>query len=239
MKPGDVTLLLTRPEPAARRFAAACSARFEPFAAVVHAPLQRIAPLPLPDIPANATLAFTSENGVAAAAALAAGGRPAWCVGARTAQAARAAGFTARSADGDAAALAAAIAADPPRGPVLHLAGRHQRGDLVERLRSAGVEAARRVVYDQVAQPIGGTARAALEGRRPVLAPLFSPRSAALLSADPALPAPSRLHLACLGPAVATAWRTAPPAAVETAARPDADAMLAAMGRLLAQPQGA
>jgi uroporphyrinogen-III synthase len=236
----DAVLLLTRPEPAARRFAAEAEQAVGPFAQVVIAPLQRIVPLgPLPALPPGAALAFTSENGVAMAVAAGLGGqaaggpRRAYCVGARTAAAARAAGFEARAAEGCADALLAAILADPPPGPIVHLAGRHQRGDLAERLRAAGLPATRIAAYDQQAAEVSDEARAALAGARPVVAPLFSPRSAALLAER--MPAAPRapLLLVFLSPAVAEAWTGPPPLAARVAARPGSADLCHALRGLL------
>ena len=240
----DAVLLLTRPEPAAQRFAAEAEQAVGPFAEVVISPMQRIVPLaPLPDLPSDAALAFTSENGVAMAAALLAragtGGRHrAYCVGARTAEAATTAGFEARAAEGCAEALLAAILADPPPGPVVHVAGRHQRGDLAERLRAAGLQATRVTAYDQQATDLSDAARAALAGERPVVAPLFSPRSAALLAER--LPGPSRapLLLACLSPAVAEAWTGPRPAATGIARRPSSADLCHALRALLSADTG-
>jgi uroporphyrinogen-III synthase len=191
-------------------------------------------------VPDGAQLAFTSENAVAVAAPQLGGtGRRAWCVGDRTAAAARAAGFDAVSAGGDAAALAALIARSAPAGEVLHLSGRHQRGDLVARLASAGRAARRLAVYDQAARPLSTAARAALAGAAPVLAPLFSPRSAALFSDAVADGARAPLLVAALSPAVAAAWAGPAHARLEVAERPDAEALLAAMGRLVARRSGA
>jgi len=191
-------------------------------------------------VPEGAELAFTSENGVAVAAPHLGGtGRRAWCVGDRTAAAARAAGFAAASAGGDAAALAALIGRARPAGEIVHLSGRHQRGDLVARLARAGLRARRVVVYDQVARPLPQPARAALAGGAPVLVPLFSPRSAALLSDAVAPGVRAPLLVAALSPAVAAAWDGPGQGALAVAERPEAEALLAAMGRLLARRSGA
>ena len=237
----NVTLLLTRPEPAARRFAAEAAEALGPFAEVIVSPLQRIVPCaPLPALPPGAALAFTSENGVAMAVAAGLADaergvpRRAWCVGARTGDVARAAGFDAQVAGGCADALLRAILADPPRGPLVHLSGRHQRGDLAERLRAAGIDARRVEAYDQQPADLTAAACAALACPRPVLAPLFSPRSATLLAERLPPPPHAPMLLAFLSPSVAAAWTGPAPAAARTAATPDADALCAALRALLA-----
>ena len=241
VNPSALTLLLTRPEAQARRFAREAEARLGPFGQVIVAPLMQIVPLePFPPVPDGAELAFTSENAVAVAAPRLGGtGRRAWCVGDRTAEAARAAGFDAMSAGGDAAALAALIARSGPAGDILHLSGRHQRGDLAAQLAQAGLTARRLPVYDQAARPLPKPARAALDGPAPVLVPLFSPRSAALLSQEIARGARAPLLVAALSPAVASAWTGPGPESLEVAERPDADALLAALARLVTRRAGA
>jgi len=238
--PTDITLLLTRPRPAALRFAAELEAATGPFAATVISPLLDIVPDGrFPGIPGDAALVFTSENAVAIAASrLAPAGRRAWCVGTRTAEAAQAAGFDAVVAGGDADALVALLLAERPTGEIVHLAGAHQRGDLAERLAAGGLTARRAVIYDQAPVLPTAEALAALAGPRPVLLPLFSPRSAALAS-DMAEGAGAALLLAALSPAVARGWAGPAPAAAETAERPDAPAMIGAIANLIAAAPGA
>ena len=239
MKPSDLTLLLTRPRPAAERFAGELQAVTGPFAEVIVSPVLQIVPSgAFPDIPHTASVAFTSENAVAIAEGRLAPGRRAYCVGDRTAEAARQAGFDAISAGGDADDLAALLAAQPPAGEVVHLSGAHQRGDLAERLAAAGLAARRETVYDQAPAPLSRAARGALAGPRPVLLPLFSPRSAVLASAE-AQVARAPLLLAALSPTVAAAWTGPEPAATATAAHPDAQALVGTIVRLVAAVQGA
>lgn len=238
MNPSVHTLLLTRPAAQARRFAREAETRLGRFGQVIVSPLMEIVPIePFPEVTDAAELAFTSENGVAVAAPRLGGtGRRAWCVGDRTAEAARAAGFEAVSAGGDggdAAALAALIGRARPAREILHLSGRHQRGDLAARLAGAGLPARRVPVYDQAARPLSEAARAALGGTSPVIAPLFSPRSAALLSEAVADGTRAPLLVAVLSPAVVSAWTGPAPGALEVADRPDAAALLAAMERLM------
>lgn len=153
-------------------------------------------------------------------------GLPAWCVGDRTAEAARAAGFDAHSAAGDAEALVALILAASPGGQLLHLHGAQSRGDVAGRLAAAGQVCASLVVYRQEARALSDEARKALAGDEPVVLPLFSPFSARTVTDQGPFAAP--LHLISLSPAVA---RVAPPGA-ETALTlptPDGDAMIAAI----------
>jgi uroporphyrinogen-III synthase len=231
----EVPVLLTRPEAQSHAFAAALVARFGDRVRPVVAPLMVVEYLAtaLPD--GNfAAVIFTSANGVEAAARL---GVPlpqlAWCVGAKTAQRAREAGFQARSTDGDAAALVAAIVADPPAGRLLHLRGQDARGAVAETLNSAGIETESIVVYRQRPLALPGAAVDLLCGDGVLIVPLFSPRSAALFTRSVPADLKADLRVATMSDAVATE------VAIETKAlivarRPDADAMLEAIGDLLA-----
>ncbi|MCE6960049.1 uroporphyrinogen-III synthase [Cereibacter sphaeroides] len=232
------TFLLTRPEAQGARFAAALRDAFGPDIRIVTSPLM------MPEFlsPAIAeqpeALIFTSETGVEACRRLASpeleGVGRAWCVGNRTARAARAAGFEARSADGDAEALVAAILGTGERGPLLHLRGAESRGDVAGRLSAQGIPTAEAIVYDQRPKPLSAEAIDALGGGRPVLAPLFSPRTARLLAAEVARGAPGAvLWIAALSPAVAEAAASLPAQRRQIAAQPDADALLDAVKALL------
>jgi uroporphyrinogen-III synthase len=129
-----VRLLVTRPGPDGVRTAAALRVRGHD---VVLAPLLRMEPIAC-DIPNKAygAVVMTSAN---AARTVASHPRrdelialPAFTVGARSAQAARAAGFgDVRSADGDKADLAAFIRAQyRDSRPLLYLAGEERAGEL-------------------------------------------------------------------------------------------------------------
>jgi uroporphyrinogen-III synthase len=225
-------ILLTRPAEQGARFAEQLVHRFGTRVTILQSPL--IAPrLPGPVLPQGPFRAviFTSETAVAAARDLPGLPRVAFTVGDRTALAAHAAGFTARSAEGDADALVALLLRTDP-GPVLHLHGTDTRGDVVGRLRAAGLRAEGAVVYAQEPQPLTDAAQGWLDGDQPVIVPLFSPRSAALFCA---VRAKAPLWLAALSPAVDDA-ATLPAARRVIAARPDAPAMLDAVADLLASP---
>ena len=218
-------LLLTRPEGDARRFEARVRALAPGDWRTVVSPLLEIVPLAEPEAP-DGTPVFTSAHAVPFAGR--GGGRPAWCVGPRTAAAARAAGWTPREGGGDAEALLAAILAAPPE-PLVHLRGVHARGRLAERLRAAGREAEERIVYDQRALPLMEEARAALDGPAPVVAPVFSPRSAVLLAdalGNPSAP----FRVIAVSAAAAEPLRRWSPL---VAARPEGEAMAETTAALL------
>lgn len=227
-------VLLTRPEAQSQAFAAALVARFGERVRPVISPLMTVEQLApdLPEVDFSAVI-FTSANGVAAAALLGAAlPRLAYCVGAGTAGLARAAGFCVTAADGNADALVAAILADPPRGPLLHLRGEETRGEVAERLKSAGLDARSITVYRMRPQALTAEAVELLQGDGVVIVPLFSPRSATLFNL--ALPAGRSLRLQLL--AMSTAIKDAaavPNADVVLVRKPNAEAMLDAIGELL------
>jgi uroporphyrinogen-III synthase len=226
-------LLITRPDPGAARFAAEAARRWGDRVRIMLSPL--MAPEWLsPGLPPGiegAGLIFTSEAGVTGLARLAPGlKRPAWCVGARTAAAAAAAGHAPGAAAADAEALIAGLSARRPPGPLVHARGSDSRGDIAARLTAAGLPTAEVVVYRQAPRPLTAEARAALDGTAPVIVPLFSPRSAQLF-AEAATGVRAPLHLAAISAAV-----TAPIPAVSRviAATPDGPGMSTAIDSLLA-----
>lgn len=228
-------LVLTRPRFQAERFAAEARARLGGDLAVLIAPLLEIVPLEAGPLDAEPPAGFilTSENAaIALPPAALAPGAQAWCVGAATAAAARAAGFAARAATGNADDLVALLLAERPAGRLVHLRGRHARGNVAARLHAAGLRAEERVVYDQAERPLAPAARRAIEGAGAVVLPLFSPRSARLAGAALAGCA-TPLHLACMSAAVAEAWAGPAPAALRVAPAPSAAEMLAAIAALI------
>ena len=209
-------ILLTRPagdsERFARRLGLPCM--IAPLLEVVH----------LGPAPRAEALLLTSANAVAAwVAGGGARGLPAWCVGPGTAARAREAGLDVRGVAPTAAALAAAVPDGAP--PLLYVRGVEARGDLVGALRARGVEARETVLYEALARPLDEAA-ARLARAGPVLAPVFSPRSAGLLAAGWPDGALGHLRAVALSGAVAAALPVAP---VAVAARPDGAAMVEAV----------
>ncbi|MET4127767.1 uroporphyrinogen-III synthase [Roseovarius sp. MBR-6] len=179
------TLLITRPEPEASRMAERLRARW-PGVGMVVSPLMRIAYRgELPAMTGRETLIFTSRNGVEGFCRLTPGRNlRAYAVGEATAETARARGFEAIAAEGDAASLLALIAREGARGPFLHPRGEHVAADIAGALRAQGSEAADVVVYAQEARPLSPEARSVLDGDAPVILPLMSPRNGLLFFAD-------------------------------------------------------
>jgi len=238
--PGTPTVLLTRPAPASRRFADALRAGMGTDVPLLIAPVLEIVPAPAAAAAALAGaggVILSSENGAAACAASGAGaGLPAFCVGERTAAAARAAALVpVGDTPGDLDGLVAQVAAagwPAARGPLVHLHGAHVTGDAAAALAAHGIAARAAVVYDQRARPLSAAALRLLAGEEPVVVPVFSPRSARLIA--PALAAArAPLRLAAISPRAAAALDVQPAARVRTADRPDAEAMRDAVVALL------
>lgn len=210
------TLLLIRPEPDSRRFA-----EMLPEYRAVISPILRIVPVPhdAARLAEAGGLVFTSAHGVSAAGP--GRGRIALCVGTRTAEVAQAAGFDARAGNGFAESLLPMIAA--AKVPLIHPHGRH----LAKTLPVSGV-----VVYDQLAMGLSDEARALLDSGVDVALPLFSPRSARLMSESVA-GARARLGPVAISNAVAANWSG--PGHVVVAAQPDITAMAAAIRGLKLQ----
>ncbi|SEQ86074.1 uroporphyrinogen-III synthase [Thalassovita taeanensis] len=223
-----VTILLTRPEEDAARFAEAVRARLGAGVRIILSPVMRI--VQGGDVPDAERLIFTSRHAVTAAGP--GRGRRCYAVGEATGRAAQAAGFDVISAGGDAEALIRRILADGEVGPLLHLRGEHALGEIAGRLTAAGCETHEAVVYRQVETPLSEQAKMALKGENPVIVPLFSPRSARLFGAGHLGHAP--VLVAAMSEQVAGALAGVPLAGLEVARTPDAEAMLDAVERLMA-----
>lgn len=222
MPPDDPLLLLTRPQAASETFRTECEARVGRRLPVIIAPVIRIETIGDPvDLSGYTAVVFTSSNAVASAGQ--GGGMPAYCVGARTAEVAAAAGFDARSADGNAEDLIALIARDPPKGRLLHLRGAHSRGDVATRLTSMGHPTDAQIVYRQTAQAIPKSVWQGVPDGSELVLPVFSPFSAAALSAT----LPKGVYDLTVVAISAGAAASAPgdANAVHLAARPDNAAM--------------
>jgi uroporphyrinogen-III synthase len=226
-------LLLTRPAAQSERFARAWGARMGDNWPVILSPL--MAPVFLPadlDPDRYGGVIFTSETGVEALVRNCGAPRiPAWCVGERTAEAARRSGFAVRVGCGNAETLAEAIIASRPQGRLLSVRGVHQAADIRTRLESSNLDTEEAILYDQVEQPPTAEARACLKRADPLLLPLFSPRSARLVGR--VLPQPhAPLLVAAMSGAVAAEARSLAPASLEVASAPTSDAMLDALVKL-------
>ena len=226
-------VMITRPEPEATALAAQLAGQ---GARLLVSPLQQIRfhAFTLPEAPFDAI--FTSRNGVRAYADLGGPDLPAICVGEATAQAARDIGLPARAMGGDSDALIAALLADRPEAPVMHLRGEVSRGDIATRLTAGGIVTRDAVIYRQTLLDLTDAAHALLMDRRPVILPLYSPRTAARLAQIIRPRAP--LHVVAISQAVAKA---AAPLGAENkviADTPDAPAMIRAVLATLRRVEG-
>ena len=241
MPPIKPTLLLTRPAPQAQRFAKLCANHLGPnMPALLISPLQTIVPLPLPDdwdADAPGGVIFTSENGVRAfAQGSARRNLRAFCVGTRTADVARSLGFDTWAGRGDGKALLADLQdmhAQLPSGGLLHVHGAHQAGHLAQDLTDSGIKTRSLTLYKQDSVALSDDALTLIAGNAPVVAPLFSPRSAQIF-AQAASHARAPLWLVALSPAVDAACPL-PAAHRHIAANPNATAMCDALADLLCQ----
>ncbi|TNF60606.1 MAG: uroporphyrinogen-III synthase [Rhodobacteraceae bacterium] len=228
-------VLLTRPRAASEAFAASLGAALGDRVRIVISALMEIVPqdvtLALEDVKG---LIFTSRNGVEAAQALTSRrDLPAYCVGSATTDAASRAGWRARMMGPDAAALVAGMRALRPDAPLLHLHGRHARGDIAGLLVADGIEVREEIVYDQVERALSPEALTALRGDAPVILPLFSPRSARLFAAA----FDGHVHaIAAISQAVADALPRRVADRILIADEPTAEAMVAAVEKLAAAP---
>lgn len=216
MSSGPV-LLLTRPEPQSKRFLKLCEDRLGRSLNAVISPVLRIEAKGTNwDLDA-ATIVVTSGNAVRVLSRHL-DMRQVATVGKATAALARSLGAKAiclgETAEGF---LDRAVDLVPP---VVVARGVHARLDMAEALNARGIEAHSVTVYDQVPVPLSAAATQLLTGEAPVVAPLFSPRSAGLLAAH-SISAP--ITVLAISDAVSDAWTG--PGTPRIARQPTADAM--------------
>jgi len=191
------------------------------------------APLDLAGVQA---ILVTSANGVRALARHTSNRDIAiFAVGPQSAEAAEREGFVrARTADGDAMALAAATAnwADPRDGLLLHAAGEEASDALCEKLRTQGFAVKRQTLYrmEKVEQLPGDAAQAIRHGD--VQAALFfSPLSAGLFAdcVKKSGISTDRLTAICISPSTAGSLKDLSFAEIRIAAEPNQAALLACL----------
>ncbi len=238
-----IPVILTRPEEQGARFAKDLQDRYGRAIDVIQSPL--LAPQFLtPALGSGpwAAIIFTSATAVAAFGRLNTFSgilsQKAYCVGHRTAEAARAIGLDAISANGDSKALCATILAAREPGPLLYLRGEEALGDIAKNLRLAGIETHEVIVYSELAQTLSDEARNRLSTDHPVILPVFSPRTARILRQE--LLAMSRVlsvATVAISPAVAEELKPFTATWRFVADRPDAPSMLSAIGQALTVTQ--
>jgi len=225
-------VLITRSEPGASETAERLAAAG--YTPIIE-PVFTIEPVTA-QIPDFDSLAFTSANGVRAFAKLSSRRDvPTFCVGARTAEAAREAGFiNVHSANADVEALGVLINDKASKGShVLHVGNEEARGDLTGRLRSAGHSASFVAIFRAVPSRTPGPVLSRhLAGTAEFEAVLVhSPRAATILAEFAAGSAAAfdvaAMSAAAVAPLAALAGRT------EIAAHPDEQSLLSALVRLV------
>ncbi len=171
---------MTRPRAASERFVAQLPTRIRSQVEVIYSPILKIKPLPI-SVDTNGVrgLIFTSANGVNAAVSLGlARDMPAFCVGPATTGTAKGAGWDAQMVGATAEELVAHLLKHRPESPLLHLRGEHSRGNIAIRLTESGLTVREQSVYQQHLLPLTPEAAAVADADIPVVAPLFSPRTA-------------------------------------------------------------
>ncbi|HET9619526.1 MAG TPA: uroporphyrinogen-III synthase [Pseudolabrys sp.] len=227
-------IALTRPQAEGERSASLLRARGHD---VLLAPLMRVEPVAA-DLAGdwsavvvtsgNAPLAARSNQGLMSL--------PVFAVGARSAEAARKAGFTdVTSADGDAHGLIRLIAArhrDPK--PLLYLAGEDRAADLVSELARRGITAAVRIVYRTVTASFPAALADALRAGTLDAVLHYSKRSAENYVAGAReagiVPAALGIRHVCLSVQVAAPLQAAGAANVAVAKQPDEAAIVELLG---------
>jgi uroporphyrinogen-III synthase len=203
---------------------------------VLVAPLMQVEPIPADLAGTWSAVVITSANapGTVAHEAQCEALRklPLFAVGARSAQAARAAGFTdVATAGGDARGLVQLIAERHARAqaPLLYLAGEDRAADLIGELAAHGIKAEMRVVYRAVTAPFPSALIAALKDGAVDAVLHYSRRSAdnfvaGAAAAGVAAAALNVRHI-CLAPAIAAPLQAAGATRVAIASHPQETAL--------------
>ena len=218
-------LLLTRPATAAETFAARIRAFELPGLEICAAPLMQITPTEETlDLGRARGAIFSSRNGVEMANALTQERLPCHCVGQATASLAAETGWAVLTCKQTAYNLVGHLLTTGCDTPLVHIGGRERRGDVAVRLTQAGIPTTEHVAYEQTLLPLPRPAFAALRGPAPVIAPLFSPRTARHFArtVKPSVP----LWLPVISPAAAEPLESLGSSRVLIAKAPDADAMV-------------
>lgn len=170
-------LILTRPTPNADAFLDMIAPDLLARVSVLISPLLQISGTATPvRMQGIEGVIFTSANGVAFGPDGL--GRTAYCVGAKTTQAAKEKGWRAQILGQNADELVTALVKTQPNAPLLHICGHHQRGDIASRLSQAGLRTTAVTVYDQTLLPLSDQAKHVLASGETCIVPLFSPRTA-------------------------------------------------------------
>lgn len=225
-------LILTRPIQRAHGFASDLSPEVAQYLRVHIAPLLAIRALSdAPDLSSYRGVIFSSASALDYVSTRS--GLPAFCVGKRTQDAARRAGFKADLSSETADKLVEALIALQPATPLLHLHGAHTRGDIANRLNSAGIETISNAIYTQDEVLLPHDILDLLHGGHPCIVPLFSPRTAALFATQ-VKTVSGNVHVIALSHAVAEVIPCDWVVSLRIAKTPTADAMYAEIAQIIA-----
>lgn len=204
-------IIITRPQGAALRTVAKLQELVSNQFQVVVSPLLEIQPTGSPmDFKPGQLVVFSSENAVVAAPTPPIETQ-AWCIGKRTATVARRRGYQTFTAGGNASSLIDRIADSMLNKPLVWLRGEHFAVDIESSLRERGARITSHVIYRQIRCSLSTEAIGLLSTRACVL-PVYSPRTARILSHEVAK-SPNLDHVVCcLGEQVRNSfeldWRT-------------------------------
>lgn len=218
---GRPILIVTRPKPLADEFAE--TLHDADVELVVSPMLDLRATGDVGCLPPDLPLIFSSRTALMIADAQAElSGHSAYVVGDRTGAEAARLGVELLGQAETAEELSKKILADQPQ-KLLHLGGDKTAWPLAETLISNGIETEYRVIYHQVALTLSEQAHACFRGERPVLLPLFSPRSAAILLKEvEQIHGSAPLHLIAISAAALAPWDDIGCASKVIAERPNA-----------------
>ena len=175
-------IILNRPKEAARTFHALIREAL-PEAKVISSPLINIKFLSKSiDFTRFDAFIFTSINGVQAIEnQRIPPGKLCFAVGEKTAQAAKSIGFKVLYSEGNFENLISMILSHPYKGRFLHIRGKYSRGDISKKLSESGRPCEQMIVYHQKSQALTHEAKISINRGKPLIFPLFSPRTAKLL----------------------------------------------------------
>ena len=152
---------------------------------------------------------LTSRNGVLFAdERIGLKGRMGFVVGEQTCKLAETRGFKVLVNANTSEQLYSGIVTSERSAPVIHLRGAHTTGNLTGRLRQEGWAARDQVIYEQRARPLSKAVWTALNDKNPMVFPLFSPRSAEIISQDICRRSHTApIHLVSMSSDIDAAWK--------------------------------
>lgn len=231
-------ILLTRPHQQAERFAEQLKSRFGSSVEVTIAPVMRIEFVMPDSVPDHDAIAFTSENGVKAFASVSDDRtKLAFCVGPRTAGVATEFGFKTQVAGGDAQSLAGLIEKESDAKTILFPSGEIVSQDLAFLLGDRDILVDRLIVYRQVPLEMSQSASDQLFDEEQVILPIFSPRTASLITDTLAKGTPKRLVSVSLSSAVDECLRAEHWIKRLVATASNADSLIDRIGQALGNAQ--